>query len=555
MKIINEINRFFVVIMLLVIAYFICKYTPYYLPTTVYAKDTVRVVLDDNEITNSLPDIAMIIDGKVMLSIDTIKKYINEYIYFDEKYDTIIVAHDTYFLKMPVNSKSITINGEQKEIQVPAQRVGEKLYVPIEEIATIYNVQVKYNEKVVLTTGTIQYYKVSINNKIHVKKYKQELCLTTDVVKESESIEIFDDYTQKDADDYLWVRTENGSFGYVKKSNIKTKDEVLYSTSFLTNPEDKEKKKISLAWEYAENYTPNRTNETKIASLDIVAPTWIYVKNINGDVRECVSSSYIRWTEDVGYEVWPTIKNDEIGIEKTSLLLNDLTARENFISQIIDICKDYNFKGINLDFEHIYFEDREEYAELVRELCVMLRINGITSSVDVNVPDGADDWSKCFDSKAISEATDYIIVMAYDQYNTIAGGVGPVASLEWVEMNLNKMLKRDGIDNKKLILGVPFYSRMWKERNGNVTATEAIYMKAAKNYMASKLQNTVWDDNAGQYITKYNQGNTTITIYVEDKNSLEKKIELVNKYDLAGVAAWRLGQETTDVWQVMEEMK
>lgn len=37
----------------------------------------------------------------------------------------------------------------------------------------------------------------------------------------------------------------------------------------------------------------------------------------------------------------------------------------------------------------------------------------------------------------------------------------------------------------------------------------------------------------------------------EETRSLGLKMDLIKKYDLAGVAGWRLGLETSDVWDVI----
>lgn len=552
MKLIREVLKIIVVIIFMVAAYNVCKLTPYYIDRVTYEEDEIRMIIDDSEKTKSLPNPAIIDDEEVLLSIDTIKKYFDEYIYFDEKYNTVIAASGEYVVKMPLGSRIIDINDEYKNVKVSAKKINETVYIPIKELSDVYDIDVTYNEKVIITTGDAKFYTVSVNKKIHTKKYEREFCLTTEVVSKKEKIDIFNEEFETLPDDtYVWVRTEEGSLGYVKKSNIGV--ESIESTPRITSQSETSMPRISLTWEYASNYTPDRTSEKKIDGLDIVSPTWVYVTNTSGDIKENVSTSYINWALTQGYDVWPTIKNDDIGIDKTSVLLNDMHARKNFVDKIINLCEKYNFKGINLDFEHMYMNDKEEYAELVRELSSTLRRKGIISSVDVNVPDGSANWSLCFDSKAISDAVDYIIVMAYDQYGASSATSGPVASLAWVEANLKKMIERDKIDNKKLVLGVPFYSRFWKEKNGVVTSTSALSMEKAKEYMSKNKNNTVWNEVAGQYVVNYKSKSEDVIIWVEDENSLEKKLELMNKYELAGVASWRRGFETNGVWEKIEE--
>ena len=434
-----------------------------------------RVFVNGVEISRRLPQDAKIVDNKIMLSIDGIKKFIDEYIYFDEGFKTVVAINEDKVVKLPLDSKNIKINDENKTIDVSVQYIENELYVPVEVLAEIYNLEIKKEEVITI-------------NKIE-------------------------------------------------------------STNLLGIEE--EKKKLSLVWEYAQNSTKDRSSENKKDAINIVSPTWIYVSDEKGNITESITSRYISWANSNDYEVWPTIKNDNIGIEKTSSLVTNMENRKEFIDNIVAICKQYNFEGINLDFEHMYQRDRDEYVILVRELAATLKREGIITSVDVNVPDGSSEWSLCYDSKAISDSCDYIMVMAYDQYGQNSSKPGPVAGLDWVEKNIKKMLERDEIDNEKLVLGVPFYSRQWNVKDGKVTKTTAITMETAKKQVASIED---WNEELGQYVTSKMNSNGVKTItYVEDEKALEKKLELVEKYNLAGVAAWRRGFETEGVWNIIEE--
>ncbi len=549
MKFFRALLKLIIVIIFFAIAYGVCALTPYYIETTHYEKDEIRVVIDDNEYTRSLPDVATFTSEKVMLSFDTIKKYFYEYIFWDEKHETVIVAKDKTVMKMPVDKNKILVNGKEKDISVPVQYINQKLYIPIEELEEIFDLKVDVNEKIIVTTKDADYFSVKVDNKIHTKKYKKDFCMTTDVVKKGETIEIFDDYENKGDDDYLWVRTENGSFGYVKKKNIMSKDYL-----HIKNDEVEEvPAKISLIWEYAANYSPDRSGQNKRDGIRIVSPTWIYVNDEKGNLKNTISSSYISWAQSVGYEIWPTIKNDAIGISKTSILLNDMNYRQSFIDNVMTLIRKYNFKGINLDFENMYMKDRDMYAELVRELSCALRANGIISSVDVNVPDGSENWSLCYDSKAISDIADYTIVMAYDQHGSSSKKAGSVASLDWVELNLQKMIERDGIDSNRLVLGVPFYSRFWRVRNDVVVSTSTMTMKTAKDYMDKHSDSVEWVEESGQYVVRYKDKNDDIEIWVENEKSLKEKLKLISKYKLAGFAAWRWGFENEETWSLIGE--
>lgn len=548
--------KLLVVCIFIFVAYMICDLTRYYIAPVSYEKDEVRVVLDDKEITKNLPDTAVIIDDAPMLSFDTIKKYFDQYIYFDEKYETVIITNDVDILKMKLNQKNINLNGKEKTINVSAQKVSGEIYLPIEDLQEIYNIDVEQNEKIIITSPKAEYKKIKSDKNQKVKLYKKEFSLTTGKFKKGEEFILF---SGDENNEYAKVRTANGDLGYIKKSKI---EGDIVSQKIILKEENTTKRKLNLTWEYAANYTPNRLDQNKIDGLDIISPTWLYVKNISGDIKSnTISKDYIAWAKSKGYKLWPILKNDDIGLEKTSAIMTDMKARENLINNAVEIALNYDFDGINLDFENMKMKDKNEFSQFVREFSATLRRNGLISSVDVNVPDGSETWSLCYDHKPISDACDYVMLMAYDQYGRTKAG--PVASLSWVDENIKKVIERENVNKDKLVLCVPFYSKYRKDKivmSGDEETYKNIsystlYMKSIKNYVDNpKYKDSIsWDDEMGQYYIEYRNQNILERMWIEDEEALKEKINLVNEYDLAGVASWRWGFETPEAWQVINK--
>lgn len=556
--------KLLVVCIFIIVAYMICDLTKYYIRPINYRDDENRVIINSTEVTRNLPDEALFVNEKIMLSFDTIQKYFDEYIYFDEKYETVIITNDVDVVKLKLNENEININGETKQIPVSASEVSGEIYIPIEELQDIYDIEVENNEKIIISTSDANYSKVEVTKKGKAKLYKRETSLTTGIFKKNEILTVF---SGDDDSEYIRVRTANGDLGYIKKEKIE--GNVIYKNE-IKEVKNVNSKKINLTWEYAENYTPNRSSESKIEGLDIISPTWIYVKNTSGDIKtNTISTEYINWAKKQGYELWPILKNDGLktkvsegkdeSLEGTSALITDMNARETLINNVVEVALQYDFEGINLDFEYMKMEDKDEFSQFVREFSATLRRNGIIASVDVNVPDGSATWSLCYDHKPIADACDYMILMAYDQYGTKQEG--PVASITWVENNINKLLDREKVDNSKLILGVPFYSKYRKNRitmsgdeeiQKNITSS-TLYMQGAQNYLnnAKYKNSATWVDSLGQYYIEYRNQDVIEKIWIEDENALKEKVKLVNEYNLAGVASWRWGFETEEAWDVI----
>ena len=149
--------KFLVVCIFMLTAYMICDLTKYYIRPIYYKDNEIRVIINDTEVTRNLPSTVLFKNEKIMLSFDTIKKYFDEYIYFDEKYETVIVTSEVDVAKLKLNENKININGKEKEIVAPAYEYSGEIYIPIEELQDVYDINVKNNEKIIITTEKVEY--------------------------------------------------------------------------------------------------------------------------------------------------------------------------------------------------------------------------------------------------------------------------------------------------------------------------------------------------------------------------------------------------------------
>jgi len=555
--------KYLTIILLMGIAIFLFAIAPNFRPPERFPRNVMRLVVDDKDVTNSLPHPVFVEDDVVMMSDTTAMKYFeNIYVYYDKKYDTVIITSEDKVAKLKLGESKIDVNGVEATIKGVARYSGDVLYIPISSIQDVTDVEIDYNEKVTALTpwGWSRMKKILVDGKLKLKAYQKELSLTTGIAYDDEILYVFDT-EGKSKEDYLVVRNVRGDIGYIQFGRITAKDILEWNqgTKAIKYKNIINDLKYTLVWEYAQNYTPNRVGQAKIDGLHIIAPTWLEVKNTSGDIINTIDKDYMNWAKGQNYQVWPTLKNDYISIDNTSNLstiMNDMKLREKLINNIVGIALAYNFDGINLDFENMLKEDKNVYSEFVREFSSTLRSQGLKASVDVTVAGGSDTYSLCYDRTAIGKAADYVMLMAYDQYGNWSNEAGPVASLSWVESNIKEMLEYENVDKDKLFLCVPFYSRYWvvNSETGEKIRTTAIAMDQANYYLERYQNNAVWNEEEGQYYIEVDAGNgTTIKIWIENEEALKKKIELINQYDLAGIAVWRWGYEDgNDIWKVIK---
>jgi spore germination protein YaaH len=287
--------------------------------------------------------------------------------------------------------------------------------------------------------------------------------------------------------------------------------------------------------------------------LNVISPTWFTLANEKGDMEDRGSLSYSNWAHKNGYKVWALVDN-KFESEMTNKLLNNAAARTRFIEALISNAKKYRIDGLNIDFENMYIKDKNAFTQFVKELHQKTKVKGLVLSVDVSVIALYSNWSESFDRAALSKVVDYVALMAYDQHWGGSPVSGSVAQLSWVEQNLKKVLRE--VPKEKLLLGVPFYTRLWKEEpvsgsTNTLVTSKAISMEVAEQTIAENNAIKTWDAVSGQYYATYKKGNATYKIWLEEERSIKLKAELVNKYKLAGIASWKYGLEKAEIWSTI----
>ena len=171
--------------------------------------------------------------------------------------------------------------------------------------------------------------------------------------------------------------------------------------------------------------------------------------------------------------------------------------------------------------------------------------------MDVTAPDGSADWSLCFDRNVIGKVADYIVFMAYDQHGTSSENAGTVAGYDWVETNLKKFIEREEVNSRKIVLGIPFYTRIWTETQESLDS-KVIDMNKTYNAIPDSA-NIQWLEDVKQNYAEYTQSGKTYKVWIEDEKSIAEKLDLVSKYNLAGAAYWEKDRETEETWKIISE--
>lgn len=513
--------------------------------------DMTNLVINGSNVTDYLKENnrkVYVKDNIIFLSLSDMRNFFDKYIYVDEKYGKVISTYNSNIVTLDINNGQIQLNdGNVSVVQTPL-KVDDVLYIPFSQMEEAYDATCTYiseTDTVIIDTEDRDKTFATLAKDTNLKSRTRNLSRTIAKLEENEEVMI----VEQD-DDWSEVRTSKGKIGYINNSAIGSKSEVKSTKT----EEDKSDEKINMFWDYfyAEESIPDRTGES-YEGVNVVSPSF-FVLDSTGAIRESIGSkgdAYINWAHSNGYEVWSMFSNDSLQ-QLTSQILNDYEARENLILNIVQKAKQYNLDGINIDFENMYMEDADVFSRFIIELEPRLKILGKTLSVDVTAPDGAESWSMCYDRNVIGDVADYIVFMAYDQYGEASTEPGTTSGYEWVKVNLDKFLETEEIEPEKIILGLPFYTRVWTTQNGNLVRTDVVAMKNVDTNIPAGVEK-VWDEVTRQNYIKYDSNGYTREMWIEDIDSYKEKLQLINEYGLGGVANWCKDMEPEEIWSVINE--
>ena len=546
----NWIFKIIVVSIVLLAAIFVIKIAGNYKNNDIVGK--VNLIINNSNVTADLKqDVFVDENGVIYIAKEDIENFFDNYIYYDEKYNQIITGSSTKIANMVVGENLATVNSAEVKLKSPVIEKENKYFIPFSELKSVYNVDIEYiNNRVVVDSLDRKYQIATVAKDISIKSKPTSLSRTVDKIKAGDAVVISNRKDDLVKSGWKKIRTSNGSLGYVKEDNlgkINTIRDDMVETSKVEG-------KVSLAWEYFSDYGSAPERSGAMDGVNVVSPTFFRLEQLGkGNVKENVGTAginYINWAHNNGLKVWAMISNESM-LDTTSEIMNDYKLRNKLINNIVNLVVKYNLDGINIDFENMYMEDKAMFNRFLIELEPRLNEMGKVLTVDVTAPDGSETWSMCFDRNTISKVADYIIFMAYDQYGASSNKEGTTAGCDWVEANITKFLGQEGVNPDKLVLAVPFYTRLWKEENGKVSS-ETVDLKDVDKVIPANVEKK-WNDNLKQYYIEYTQNGAVYKMWIEDLKSISAKLDLINKYKLAGAAYWEKDRESPEVWDIVKE--
>ncbi len=351
---------------------------------------------------------------------------------------------------------------------------------------------------------------------------------------------------------YCLAMDENGHTGYIAPDQFEISSTQISRKVPQALEMDEDKLidgTISLAWQqiYSSEFTDAVYNEIASAGyyINVVSPTWFKL-NESGGIDSLANENYVEWCHNQGLQVWALFDNN-FDDEWTYQALSSTATRQELARQLLEYCETYQLDGINMDFEQMTAETDRYYAQFLRELSIVLRSNGYLLTVDCAVPS---EWTDYYQRDVMNAVCDYVIVMAYDEHYAGDTVAGSTSSQRFTAEAIYNMLG-EGVSADKLVLGVPFYTRVWMGVDN--LRSEAVGMDAAQTCIEENQLTVTYDTETGQNYAEGMVDETLYRIWLEDTTSMSWRLKLMQDNELAGVAAWSLGFENSEIWSVYEE--
>ncbi len=524
------------------------------------ADDQAALILDNT----ILEEKGRVADGTVYLDLAMAQKTINSRFYYDTQNGLLLYTLPDKTLQAAVGEAGYSDGAQTIACDyVPFRLIDDTPYVALPYLDQYSDIKADvftdpYRVQIISEWGEKEMTSVTGDTQIRVLGGVKSPVLR-EVSKGEEVVFL------EEGDPWSKVRTDDGFIGYIQNKRLGNHFAKTFTSDFQEPafPSVTRDHKICLAWHQMLSAVGNDAFDEVTAhagALNTIAPTWFFISDTAGNIYSLADENYVAKAHSRGMEVWATVNdfdgeqvcNGPNSKEETLTIMSSTSARANLISQLVYQASIYGIDGIDVDIEKVSEECDVHFEQFIRELSVACHNNGLVLAVNNYVPT----YTPQYNRREEGLFADYLVVMAYDEHGPWSLEVGSVASLPFVDQGIKDTIDL-GVPANKILLGVPFYTRLWEETDegGNTFSFTCDTMNMAEANAAVAEAGAVpyWDETAGQdYATWILDTDKAARIWLENGASINAKLNLMDSYGLAGMAAWKLTHETSDVWDVIQ---
>ena len=500
---------------------------------------------------------ALLVDGKAYVDADFVSNYFSDHFYVSEDEKSVLYTTQDQTIKCMIGDdfKYYLTKDAQVDLDyLPVMQKGDVLYYALDYVKLFVPIHADiYADPgyMVLFTETPADWKeasVTVDTAI-----RYQGGIKSPILEDVKAGQII--YVVEEMEDWAKVVSQNGMIGYLEIKQYEYVDsipdvmqgiEVEIPLEYTSISHDG---KINMAFHhvFADPASHFAADTAQVKSVNVIAPTLFRFEDNDGGLKLLPSSRYVELAHDSGMQVWAVLTDVDSPDVDLGELLKSSTRRHSIIEQLINEIKTNGIDGLNLDIETISSEDATHFIQFVRELSVETHKNNIVLSIDNYALASITGF---YDREEQGRVADYVVIMGYDEHWASSGVAGSVASINYVERGIRETVAQ--VPAEKVINAVPFYTRIWRTNDEGKVGSDTIGMQMQNDWIAQVGITPAWDNETCQNYGEATVGGKLCQIWMEDAESLEVKLNIMDSYNLAGVAEWKLGFETPDVWDVFE---
>ena len=511
--------------------------------------DDVAMIIQDAHIDEK----AKLVDGNCYFDMATVEKYFTDRFYINKEEGIVLYTTEKDIYKTYIGEEysSYTVAGAENALSCPAALlIGEELYLSADYVKIFANFTYEYfaepNRMLLYTEwGTRQYANITKDTKLRYQGGVKSPILKD--LPEGEKV-----FVLEVMEKWSKVITEDALIGYVENKRLEEGEMMTQTPAtdavVLNYQSISREGKINMAFHQVFSQGANSTYDAYMAetkSVNVIAPTWFRVKDEEGTLECIASTEYVTKAHNKGIEVWAVVTDVDYSVN-IGAILSSSEKREAMVSTLIAYAQQYDLDGINVDFETVGAEYGDDFIQFLRELSIQTHANNIVLSVDNYAPTASTMYYNRAEQGLVA---DYVVIMGYDEHWSSSQVAGSVASINFVEQGILNTMEE--VPAEKIINAIPFYTRLWKTSGGTVSC-ETIGMDLAENWANTSGVELYWDNETCQYYGEIQKDGTLYQIWMEDSESIQVKLSVMEANNIAGVAEWKLDFENPVVWDVIE---
>ena len=504
-------------------------------------------------------------NGEVYLDLPTItEKYSTLFMWSPEENRLYYTTATKAYIFIP-DEKGMLVNEKEVENEIPMVVVKDGTpYVSMSFLNTCSNITYHiYTEpaRVLLSYSTDAYLCANLKEETSIRVGQDIKSDYLEKLPKGSKVRVIEGGGIQQ-NGFIKVMSDDGVRGYILEEKLDWENRFNETPSINTFEEEKYRhitsdEKIFLSWQLV--YGKGRINEMlanieENPEINVVSPTWFFMSGTNGDIITYGDPEYVAAAHEKNVKVWAVLKNDVIdgmfdGAGDSHKVFSVYGSRKKLISNLVSAVEACGADGLNIDIEKLNVDTGIYFIQFLRELYFKCSEKGIVVSVDNYVPEN---YNAFYNIPEQCKVADYIVIMGYDEHY-LGSDAGSVSSLSWFTNAADLTLQKCPAD--RIIMGIPFYTRLWKEvpdGDSVKTYSESMDLKEQDKFLKELKVEPEWLDDAGQFYYEYEKEGAKYKLWAEEKKSLTLKAMVIDEKKLAGAAAWMMGGETEGIWSAVK---